>query len=187
MERNIIYTISNFCKEFNCRKMLLVQILYIFIIYMIENNLFVKSLFWVKDVPLWSFIISIEGCQPSKQSIWSRYILSQKNISTFNFSIILIISVSNKITVLIIIVVMTKTLSLGSWYFWISLWMFDGFYRQFWFDKCPQLWQNINENLAINFIRNWSKTRVWLRLSQLSCNSINPLPHHLLSYLLPIW
>ena len=52
--------------------------------------------------------------------------------------------------------------------------MFDGFYRQFWFDKCPQLWQNINENLAINFIRNWSKTRVvWVRPLQLSRNSIN--------------
>ena len=64
----------------------------------------------------------------------------------------------------------------GTCYFWIGLRMFDGFYRQFWFDKCPQLWQNINENLAINFIRNWSKTRVWVRLLQLSGNSINPWP-----------
>ena len=40
--------IQAFARKSNGRKMFLVQILYIFIIYMIENNLFVKSLFWVR-------------------------------------------------------------------------------------------------------------------------------------------
>ena len=141
-----------------------------------------SKVYFEYDVPLWSFIISIEGCQPSKQSIWSRYILSQKTdfILYFknNFKILRLSFEWNKCLSLVIIdvVIPDIIISGGTCHFWIGLWMFDGFYRQFWFDKCPQPGQNINENLAINFIRNWSKIRVWVRLLQLSGNSINPLP-----------
>ena len=118
-----------------------------------------SKVYFEYDVPLWSFIISIEGCQPSKQSIWSRYILSQKTdfILYFknNFKILRLSFEWNKCLSLVIIdvVIPDIIISGGTYHFWIGLWMFDGFYRQFWFDKCPQLWQNINENLAINFIR----------------------------------
>ena len=36
------------------------------------------------------------------------------------------------------------------------------FLLQFWFDKCPLCWQNINENLAINFIRSRSTANFYL-------------------------